>query len=44
MDFNILGEDCFEQPECFIPDRWTTRPEMIRNMAAFNPFSTGKDI
>lgn len=34
-------EDCFEQPTTFIPERWTTRPEMIRNVAAFNPFSIG---
>ncbi|KAI0838421.1 cytochrome P450 [Hypoxylon sp. FL0890] len=34
-------EDCFEQPSTFIPERWTTRPEMIRNVAAFNPFSIG---
>ncbi|KAI4595497.1 hypothetical protein KJ359_006843 [Pestalotiopsis sp. 9143b] len=34
-------EDCFEKADTFIPERWTTRPEMIRNMAAFNPFSLG---
>ncbi|XDG10330.1 hypothetical protein ABKA04_009945 [Annulohypoxylon sp. FPYF3050] len=34
-------EDCFEQANSFIPERWTTRPEMIHNLAAFNPFSTG---
>ncbi|KAI1413310.1 cytochrome P450 [Hypoxylon sp. FL1857] len=34
-------EDCFEQPTTFVPERWTTRPEMIRNMAAFNPFGIG---
>lgn len=38
------GEDCFENADTFIPERWTTRPEMIRNMAAFNPFSLGKLI
>ncbi|GKT57817.1 cytochrome P450 [Colletotrichum tofieldiae] len=34
-------EDCFEQANDFIPERWTTRPEMIRNAAAFAPFGTG---
>lgn len=36
------GEDCFEQGSSFIPDRWTTRPEMVRNAAAHAPFSLGK--
>lgn len=35
-------EDCFEQGSSFIPDRWTTRPEMVRNAAAHAPFSLGK--
>lgn len=26
----------------FIPERWTTRPELIRNASAFNPFGLGK--
>ncbi|KAB8236623.1 cytochrome P450 [Aspergillus alliaceus] len=34
-------EDCFEQAEKFIPERWTTRPEMVRNRAAYTPFGTG---
>ncbi|EAW15346.1 cytochrome P450 [Aspergillus clavatus NRRL 1] len=34
-------EDCFEQADQFIPERWTTRPEMVRNRAAFAPFGTG---
>ncbi|KAK4675043.1 hypothetical protein QC764_501827 [Podospora pseudoanserina] len=37
-----LREDCFEQGSSFIPDRWTTRPEMVRNAAAHAPFSLGK--
>ncbi|KAL4862756.1 hypothetical protein BDV12DRAFT_202746 [Aspergillus spectabilis] len=34
-------EDSFEQPDSFIPERWTTRPEMVRNRAAYTPFGTG---
>jgi len=31
----------FEQPEQFIPERWTSRPELVLNKGAFIPFSTG---
>jgi len=31
----------FVAPDEFIPERWTTRPELVRNRAAFIPFSTG---
>ncbi|KAL4902350.1 hypothetical protein BDW74DRAFT_169559 [Aspergillus multicolor] len=34
-------EDCFQHAEQFIPERWTSRPEMVRNRAAFTPFGTG---
>ncbi|CEL09984.1 hypothetical protein ASPCAL13111 [Aspergillus calidoustus] len=34
-------EDCFEDANQFIPERWTTRPEMVHNKAAFAPFGTG---
>ncbi|KAL2827895.1 cytochrome P450 [Aspergillus pseudoustus] len=34
-------EDCFGNANQFIPERWTTRPEMVRNKAAFAPFGTG---
>ncbi|CAJ2511785.1 Uu.00g074100.m01.CDS01 [Anthostomella pinea] len=27
-------------PDSFIPERWTSRPELVRNRAAFIPFST----
>ncbi|KAI1819124.1 cytochrome P450 [Xylaria intraflava] len=33
-------EDCFEQAEEFIPERWTTRREMVRNVAAYSPWGT----
>jgi cytochrome P450 len=31
----------FNQPEEFIPERWTSEPELVINKSAFNPFSTG---
>ncbi|KAK4185891.1 cytochrome P450 [Podospora australis] len=33
-------EDCFERANEFIPERWTTRREMVRNMAAYSPWGT----
>jgi hypothetical protein len=38
------GEDCFEQGSQFIPERWTTRPEMVRNSKGHIPFSIGKNV
>ena len=37
-----LGEDCFERSTDFIPERWYSRPDMVRNKAAYSPFGTGK--
>ncbi|KAF4511026.1 hypothetical protein G6O67_002864 [Ophiocordyceps sinensis] len=34
-------EDCFERPLEFIPERWTSRPDMVRNRAGYTPFGTG---
>jgi cytochrome P450 len=31
----------FSRPDEFIPERWTTRPELVLNKEAFLPFSTG---
>ncbi|ETN45185.1 uncharacterized protein HMPREF1541_10062 [Cyphellophora europaea CBS 101466] len=31
----------FRQPNDFIPERWTTRPELILNKSAFAPFLAG---
>ncbi|KAM7195882.1 cytochrome P450 [Rhypophila sp. PSN 637] len=35
-------EDCFEHAEKFIPERWTSRREMVRNAQAHVPFSLGR--
>lgn len=34
-------EDCVEQPDEFIPERWTTCPKMVRNRQAFMPWGVG---
>ncbi|PGH10575.1 hypothetical protein AJ79_05397 [Helicocarpus griseus UAMH5409] len=31
----------FEQPNEFIPERWTTRPDLVKNRSVFVPFLTG---
>jgi cytochrome P450 len=35
-------ERAFKRADEFIPERWTTRPELIRDRQAFGPFSFGK--
>lgn len=35
-------ESCFERATEFIPERWTTRPELIKDRRAFAPFGVGK--
>jgi len=40
----ITVESAFAQPNDFIPERWTTRPEMVKDSRAFNSFSFGKAI
>lgn len=36
------GEDCLKQADKFIPERWTTRPELVLDQSASSPFGTGK--
>ena len=35
-------EDCFVHADEFIPERWTTRPELVKNKAAYIPWGVGK--
>lgn len=35
-------ESCFEKAEEFIPERWYSRPEMVKSRKAFSPFSQGR--
>ncbi|KAI9669660.1 MAG: hypothetical protein M1831_007356 [Alyxoria varia] len=37
-------ERCFERAHEFIPERWTTEPQMVRDRRAFQPFAQGKNI
>jgi cytochrome P450 len=37
----ILVESAFEDPLSFVPERWYSRPEMIREKSAFVPFGVG---
>ncbi|KAK1831881.1 Tryprostatin B 6-hydroxylase [Podospora conica] len=32
---------CFDRPDEFIPERWTTRPELVRDRGVFIPFNIG---
>ncbi|KAH9900473.1 cytochrome P450 [Xylariomycetidae sp. FL2044] len=34
-------EDCFERASEFIPERWTSKPEMVKNKTAFMPWGLG---
>ncbi len=34
-------ESCFEQATEFIPERWYSKPEMIKNKNAYAPFALG---
>lgn len=38
----LVVESCFEQANEFIPERWYSRPEMIREKRAFAPFALGQ--
>ncbi|KAF5254107.1 hypothetical protein FANTH_989 [Fusarium anthophilum] len=35
-------ERCFARPNDFIPERWTTQPDLVRDGSAFAPFSIGR--
>lgn len=37
-------ESAWEDPHGFHPERWYSRPEMIRDERAFAPFGVGKLI
>ena len=39
MSFPV--ESCFQHAAEFIPERWGDKPELVKNKAAFSPFSTG---
>ncbi|KAJ5166267.1 uncharacterized protein N7482_005048, partial [Penicillium canariense] len=39
-----LDERIFERPEEFVPERWTTNPELVKEPSAFFPFGGGKQL
>ena len=39
--FRCIGEDCFVRAREFIPERWTSSPELVLNASASAPFGTG---
>lgn len=41
---NPADPRAFVQPNDFIPERWTTRPELILDKSVFIPFNTGKQL
>jgi len=41
LTVSTTGEDCFVQPNEFIPERWTTRPELIKDRSAFFAWNLG---
>jgi cytochrome P450 len=36
-----LVEESYERPEDFIPERWYSQPELIKDKSGFSPFSMG---
>lgn len=36
------GEDCFTRADEFLPERWYSKPEMVKNKHAFTPFALGR--
>lgn len=38
----IVAEKCYVRPNDFIPERWSSSPELIRSKNAYAPFSLGK--
>ncbi|KUI71889.1 Tryprostatin B 6-hydroxylase [Cytospora mali] len=35
-------ESCYEHADRWIPERWTTRPEMVKDARGFSPFAQGR--
>lgn len=35
-------ESCYEQANHWIPERWTTRPDMLKDIRGFSPFAQGR--
>lgn len=42
LNSTLLDERCFSQPTEFIPERWTTQPELVKDKSVYIPFGSGK--
>jgi cytochrome P450 len=42
LNSTLIDERCFAQPTKFIPERWTTQPELVKDRSAYIPFGSGK--
>lgn len=40
---HILDEDYYEKALEFVPERWYSKPDMIKHKNAFAPFSHGSE-
>jgi cytochrome P450 len=36
------AEKCYVEPEKFIPERWYSRPELVKDARSFLPFAQGR--
>ena len=41
---SFVVESCFVRAGEFLPERWSSRPELIKDASAFAPFNQGKDV
>lgn len=41
---SALVESCFDRATTFIPERWYSKPEMIKNKNAYAPFAQGSPL
>jgi hypothetical protein len=37
-----IVESCYEQADQWSPERWSTKPHMVKDKRAFAPFALGK--
>ncbi|KAL8869639.1 MAG: hypothetical protein Q9174_004121 [Haloplaca sp. 1 TL-2023] len=38
----VIFASCFDHPHVFIPERWSTHPDLIKDKSAFAPFALGR--
>lgn len=40
----LLDERFFALPDSFIPERWTTKPELVKDVSVYVPFGIGEFV